>query len=984
MLPKSRILKLVLIISGIGIGVVAIGAYPAYLIGELLCNRYFDKWGEKLVNLENRGLLSKSYGAGWQDVLTEEAMNDAAAMITDRKGNDTGGAVPEVQTVDGIVLADYPSLSIINKLREVSTYSNTIEIVDRLTRPIAKIKTDHRRASIGEFPPVLIEALLAAEDGNFRKNNHGFEYGSFVRAALRAVFESVTSFSKQTPRGTSTITQQVAKLFISRLDEQGFRQVSHSVDRKVRELRIAAALRKMFTPDDILEVYCNHCVTSDYGMIGYADIATGLFNKDLGELSDAECVYLARMVKWGRNISEKIIRQCHIDMPRIGAALGWDEQKQQSVLAAIDTITFNRPRRFQGSHSSLVDLANEFWLLSLRKLGRPESAVEAMNIIDPNSLIRKKGNLTIRLTIDAGLQRELEGLVDSRGYGPDTVIIDEVRIGSSGSTIEQQQKPRDTIRAVRILTGPLDFHEPGSAYLTSLNAGDTVLTNIRYTKKGKNQYRRSVFHYVRRPVTSNGQYFAYAIMDAKSGKLLAYYSKDRLGSRLACLLKNRTPNGSSTVKPISNALNFDLGNFKPNMKWTDTLPVTDDVPWKRDFDFERGKAIGMVFAHSAVRGVGYHVHNHNDVFEGCQYIFDHLSSSNNILGTEAIYRLNRTLFTPEGEIAPDAFPVVQLFSRIGAFSRIKDSLHLSAVTGVRVFKELARIVGVDTDSLISFGKKVPLSDSMYSVALGALEMTLYEQLHLFNMLYNNDIIERPAEHPSLGIESITLNGDTVTCPDTIRRYHPFTDLNSLRATWLGLHLRLISNKYDGLDRYDIPWPADSSFPPPLPPLDSGFSAEAFTVDEPLSNFAKSGTTDDVIRPFNVDISSKKRTNYGIWNAVVRIDLSRFSAGTDTDIHDVTIACIGECNQKFTGARDGKTLHKFLTKGLLQKAGQKVDNGFFKQYEHYLRSVPPDETLCGVEPEEDPFEFWNTSADSADGPGVPAALPNAPAADVGAW
>ncbi|MBN1760236.1 MAG: transglycosylase domain-containing protein [Chitinispirillaceae bacterium] len=980
MTKKIRILKIVLIIIGIGTGLIIVGAYPAYLIGKVVCYRYFNKWGKKLVDLENRGLLSKSYGAGWQDVLTEEAMNDAAAMITDRKDEDTAGTAPSVQTIDGIVLADYPSLSIINKLREIRVYSNTIEIVDRLERPIANIRTDHRRAPIEEFPSTLIEALLAAEDKNFRENNYGFEYGSFVRAALRSVFETLTSFKKRSPRGTSTITQQVAKLFISRLDEQGFRQVNRSVDRKVRELRIAVALRKMFSPDDILEVYCNHCVTSDYGMIGYADIAAGLFNKKLGELSDAECVYLARMVKWGRNISEKIIRQCHIDMPRMGEALGWDAQKQQAVLAEIDTLRFNRPRRFQGSHSTLVDLANEFWLLSLRNIGRPESEVEQMNIIDPNSLIRKKGNLTIRLTIDIGLQQRLEALVDGRGYGPDTVIIDEVRIGSNGSTVDLERPPRDTIRALRILDGPLDFHEPGSAYLTSLNAGDTVLTNIRYSKLGKNRYRRSLFHYVRKPITTNGQYFAYALMNAKTGKLLAYYSKDRLGSRLACMLQNRTPNGSSTVKPICNALNFDLGILKPNMKWTDTLPVLDDVPWKRDFDYERGKATGMVFAHSAVRGVGYRVHNHNDVFEGCQYIFDLLSSSNNILGTETMYRLNRTLFTPEGEIAPDAFPVVQLFSRIGAFSRIKDSLRLNAVTGVRVFKELARIVGVDTDSLISFGKKMPLSDSMYSVALGALEMTLYEQMHLFNMLYNNDIIEQPAKHPSLAIESIVLNGDTVVCPDTIRRYHPFTDLNSLRTTWLGLHLRLTGNRYDGLTGYDIPLSVDSAFPPPLPPSDSAFSAEAYTVDEPLSNFAKSGTTDDVIRPYNVDVTSKKRTNYGIWNAVIRIDLSKFSPVKDPDVHDVTVACIGECNEKFTGARDGKTLHKFLTKELLHQAGRKVDNGYFTRYERYLRRVPADERLCGFEPEEDPFAFPDGSGDPMN---TPPALMEEPA-DIGAW
>ena len=51
--------------------------------------------------------------------------------------------------------------------------------------------------------------------------------------------------------------------------------------------------------------------------------------------------------------------------------------------------------------------------------------------------------------------------------------------------------------------------------------------------------------------------------------------------------RNRTPNGSSTAKPILNTLNYDLGIFKPYSKWADTVEITDDVPWKRNFEFKR-------------------------------------------------------------------------------------------------------------------------------------------------------------------------------------------------------------------------------------------------------------------------------------------------------------------------------------------------------------------------------------------------------------
>ena len=150
-------------------------------------------------------------------------------------------------------------------------------------------------------------------------------------------------------------------------------------------------------------------------------------------------------------------------------------------------------------------------------------------------------------------------------------IIDEVRIGSRAVEVKATKPPKDTLR-IMILPQKVDFHEPDN-FITSLNQGDTVLENIRYKKMLKMLSQKFIF-YVRRPVKVNGQYYAYSIMDSRTGKLLAYYSRDLLGSRLACLLKNRTPNGSSTAANIER-LNYDLGIFKPYSKWSDTFEVRD-------------------------------------------------------------------------------------------------------------------------------------------------------------------------------------------------------------------------------------------------------------------------------------------------------------------------------------------------------------------------------------------------------------------------
>ena len=133
------------------------------------------------------------------------------------------------------------------------------------------------------------------------------------------------------------------------------------------------------------------------------------------------------------------------------------------------------------------------------------------------------------------------------------------------------------------------------------------------------------------------------------------------------------------------------------------------------------------------------------------------------------------------------------------------------------------------------------------------------------------------------------------------------------------------------------------------------------LDAPPSNFAKSGTTDDVIKPFDVPQNSLQRTDYGMWNAVLRINLAALG-GDDTghEITDVTIASIGECNFKYTGERDGKSLHKYLTAGLLKKAGVRSPGGFYKHYEAYLRKVTPAGENCGK--------------DEAVGTSIPAAAP----------
>lgn len=906
-----------------------------YIGGKKYAHSYADKWADKLIDLDERELLSRKFGAAWQDVVYGEAMADLAH---------SDSADNEIVLIEGLPVDGYPSLSVVEKLNAISSYSNQILIVDRNEREIARIRTDHQRMPYDSFPQTLVQSVCAAEDQNFFENDHGFEYDSFVRAAVRSIMETLKSGRRRNPRGTSTVTQQVGKMFVSQLDSEGQRYVSKSVDRKLREIRIAAALRKKYTPEEIMEVYLNHCLTSSYGLIGAGDVAQGLWGKSITELTDAESVYLSRMVKWGVNLPEKIKRQCHIDMGRIQERMEWTDGYRDSVLTEIDSLTFQKPKMVETKQGHLVDLANIYWQRLLEMEGYSESERRDLDILDPSSLIRKKGNCTIQLTIDLPLQEFLTKEIAQRGYG-DSVIVTDIRVGSKADTLKGKRPKVTPKRWVpRVLEKSERFSDPGDEYYTVVDSGKTVYTNVSFDMGDslfpKNHYRRVERYYIRGKVPVS-QYYSYGIIDSKSGKLRAYASRDRIGSRCAGLFGRPVPNGSSTIKPILYALMHDLGIFTDHQRWDDRVEVLDTtLAWWRTFE-QKGKG-GQVYFQNTGNGTPYRVKNHGYVLEGDQFVYEQLNRSNNILAVEALYRLNGELFDKKGNLNQEYFALGQLLLRLNIYDKMKKQFAGKEVTGVRIIKEIARIVGASVDYTRTLSGDVPISDDLYSVALGTMEMTLLEQMYLFNMLYDNELIERPRDHPSLFLESVTFGGKkrVIADIDTVVRYKPFGALGDkagMRSAQLGLFRRL------GEYRYDIDFENNGDT--------TGSALNKMIHSGTVSNIAKSGTTDDIRNPYFHDrLTPAKKTNYCLWNGVVRVDMNKFNADSLRDsteeVSDITVACIGEGSRLMKpSGRDGKSLHKFVTHGLLKTAGIPVKNGFYSQYRKKLGALYSADSLA---------------------------------------
>src|SRR6185436_140702 len=103
-----------------------------------------------------------------------------------------------------------------------------------------------------------------------------------VGAMIRDVRE------QRAAEGASTITQQLARVsFLSR---------DKTLRRKIREAILAQRLERLYSKDDILEIYLNKVYFGD-GLYGAEAAARGYFGKSASDLTLSEAALLAGLVK---------------------------------------------------------------------------------------------------------------------------------------------------------------------------------------------------------------------------------------------------------------------------------------------------------------------------------------------------------------------------------------------------------------------------------------------------------------------------------------------------------------------------------------------------------------------------------------------------------------------------------------------------------------------------------------------------------------
>ncbi len=150
-----------------------------------------------------------------------------------------------------------------------------------ITNLFDRERTKRRLFRYGDYPQHVIEAVIAIEDHRFF-SHHGIDFIRTTRAAM----DGLLAWKK--PRGTSTLSQQLARNF--------FLTRESTWSRKLAEAMIAFQLEDRLTKEQIFENYANQVFMGRLGSFnvhGFGEAARGFFDKDVRDITLAEAALLA-------------------------------------------------------------------------------------------------------------------------------------------------------------------------------------------------------------------------------------------------------------------------------------------------------------------------------------------------------------------------------------------------------------------------------------------------------------------------------------------------------------------------------------------------------------------------------------------------------------------------------------------------------------------------------------------------------------------
>jgi len=154
-----------------------------------------------------------------------------------------------------------------------------------ITNLFDSAREKRRAVRYDDLPPVLVEAILSAEDKRFFEHP-GFDFIRIFGAAWNDIRRG------QHMQGASTITMQVARTY--------FLSTDRTWKRKLAEAMLSFELEQRFSKKQIFEMYANEVYLGNrgsFGIRGFAEASVAYFGKDLRQLTLPECAFLAGLIR---------------------------------------------------------------------------------------------------------------------------------------------------------------------------------------------------------------------------------------------------------------------------------------------------------------------------------------------------------------------------------------------------------------------------------------------------------------------------------------------------------------------------------------------------------------------------------------------------------------------------------------------------------------------------------------------------------------
>ena len=331
-----------------------------------------------------------------------------------------------------------------------------------------------------EYPPVVIQAFISAEDKTFFSHG-GLDYPGLFGAVFDYATKSVTGGRA---KGGSTITQQVAKYLLQ--DDE------YAISRKIREMILAFRLEDTLSKEQILELYLNS-IFLGRNAYGIQAASRAYFDKDVADLTLPEAAYLAVLPKAPSNYDpvratdRALGRRNYVLREMVNNGYISEAQRAEAAVKGLGTIRYGSSAKFRDQGGYFME---EVRRDLLKRFG--EVADDG-----PNSVYA--GGLWVRTSMvptmqDAAAEALREGLArfdGGRGWRDTGLSVDaggdwqtQLRVAALGTGFADWKKAvvlskSGTIARIGFADGSTGTLPEYAARMPKRGGGGTAFDNLR-------------------------------------------------------------------------------------------------------------------------------------------------------------------------------------------------------------------------------------------------------------------------------------------------------------------------------------------------------------------------------------------------------------------------------------------------------------------------------------------------------------------------